>query len=471
MKHKIIIVLSSLIAVTLTGCNEKPECEECPEIPPVHEHTFSSEWEHDETKHWHKATCEHTDLTKDLAEHVFVDGVCECGYEEPEPEPIPEKTYFLPKTIKHTHNGVASEMYKYTFDEDLLGYTETMTSEDPFFAPNTYITTVRYNEDFSKMTSESKIIHEEVNPDSGEIETTSMIMGIEFYEFFENGSYTIEEYQYDEIIEKVELRHKNGYFFNEYGQETIHYQLRPGDDLDDLPILNYTEKTYDYKHRIIRYDSYEGTFQNKYLASYDVYEYDDAQNKGLETSYDLNTETQLFEISSYTDIIMSEIDGDPYFYEQIRYPDGELGNYNVFGYDALYRPIYLNYNRYDVSLLEENDLHQITRYTFENSEGWAFEMDCTYNEDDLLSSTTKHEQFSSDSRSVAYTSYKYNDTKQITNVECSYSHLSETEHEVYLEECEVTYSSIECKDVLERMDINTQLYSMYSDTVFRDWIY
>ena len=362
-------------------------------------------------------------------------------------------------------------MYNYTFDEDLLGYTETMKSEDPFFAPNTYITTVRYNEDFSQMTCEAKIIHEEVNPDSGETETTSMIEGIEFYEYFENGSYTVEEYQYDEFSEEIEFRHKNGYFFNEYGQETIHYQLKPGDELDDLPIFNYTEKTYDDKHRIIKYDSYEGTFKNKYLVSYDVYEYDDETNTGLETSYDLNTETQLFEISSYTDIIMSEIEGDPYFYEQIRYPGGELGNYNVFGYDALYRPIYLNYNRYDVSLLEENDLYQITRYTFENSEGWAFEMDCTYNEDNLLSSTTKHEQYSSNSRSEAYTSYKYNDTKQITNVECSYSYLSETDHNVSLEECEVTYSSIECKDLLERMDINTQLYSMYSDTVFRDWIY
>lgn len=49
-------------------------------------HSFASTWSHDETNHWHAATCEHTDEKKDLAPHTFTvaeDGLsksCECGY-------------------------------------------------------------------------------------------------------------------------------------------------------------------------------------------------------------------------------------------------------------------------------------------------------------------------------------------------------------------------------------------------------
>lgn len=37
----------------------------------THVHTFSSEWSHDETHHWHAATCEHTSEIKDKSEHTF----------------------------------------------------------------------------------------------------------------------------------------------------------------------------------------------------------------------------------------------------------------------------------------------------------------------------------------------------------------------------------------------------------------
>ena len=56
----------------------------------VHEHTFSSDWSYDETKHWHNAACEHSSITSDLAEHTYIKTedsfgniihVCsECGY-------------------------------------------------------------------------------------------------------------------------------------------------------------------------------------------------------------------------------------------------------------------------------------------------------------------------------------------------------------------------------------------------------
>ncbi len=37
--------------------------------PPSHEHSFESSWSVDDTYHWYKATCEHTDVVKDKAEH------------------------------------------------------------------------------------------------------------------------------------------------------------------------------------------------------------------------------------------------------------------------------------------------------------------------------------------------------------------------------------------------------------------
>lgn len=57
-------------------------------VPAIgHEHTFSDEWEYDETHHWHPSTCGH-DVKGGYAEHQFdvvtEDGVttysCECGY-------------------------------------------------------------------------------------------------------------------------------------------------------------------------------------------------------------------------------------------------------------------------------------------------------------------------------------------------------------------------------------------------------
>ncbi len=40
-------------------------------IVPDGEHTFSTEWSHDTTYHWHAATCSHTDQKTDVAQHIF----------------------------------------------------------------------------------------------------------------------------------------------------------------------------------------------------------------------------------------------------------------------------------------------------------------------------------------------------------------------------------------------------------------
>lgn len=54
-----------------------------------HTHVYSTEWEYDDTYHWHKATCEHKDKVEGKAGHELVDGKCAvCDYKKKE-EPAP----------------------------------------------------------------------------------------------------------------------------------------------------------------------------------------------------------------------------------------------------------------------------------------------------------------------------------------------------------------------------------------------
>ena len=41
---------------------------------PTHEHTFSEDWNYNETHHWHESTCEHKGFVSDFSEHTFDEG-------------------------------------------------------------------------------------------------------------------------------------------------------------------------------------------------------------------------------------------------------------------------------------------------------------------------------------------------------------------------------------------------------------
>lgn len=48
----------------------------------THKHTYATTWEHNETNHWHAATCEHEGEKGDEAAHTFNGLTCSvCGYE------------------------------------------------------------------------------------------------------------------------------------------------------------------------------------------------------------------------------------------------------------------------------------------------------------------------------------------------------------------------------------------------------
>ncbi len=83
---------SATCTVTVTAAATEPD-------PPVHEHTWSTEWTTDADSHWHECTGEGCDEVKDKAAHSDgnsdgnSDGKCDtCGYtmttETPDPDPV-----------------------------------------------------------------------------------------------------------------------------------------------------------------------------------------------------------------------------------------------------------------------------------------------------------------------------------------------------------------------------------------------
>ncbi len=88
LRAMLIAIIAVLAMVTTFACGDTT-------TPPAHEHTYATEWSHDESSHWHAATCEHTTLKKDEANHTktervilnptyTTDGkaqlVCTCGW-------------------------------------------------------------------------------------------------------------------------------------------------------------------------------------------------------------------------------------------------------------------------------------------------------------------------------------------------------------------------------------------------------
>lgn len=91
-------------------------------FPPVHSHTYSSDWSSSSTHHWHAATCGHTDQTKDKSEHAFPENWTEVTPATDEADGLEERlcgvcsyrdTRIIP-LLNHNHNV---DRNSWTFDE------------------------------------------------------------------------------------------------------------------------------------------------------------------------------------------------------------------------------------------------------------------------------------------------------------------------------------------------------------------
>lgn len=75
-RFSILVLVLVLMTATLASCGLL--ADQC-------EHTYSDKWEVDDNNHWHKATCDHTDLISSKGGHVDEnnDGACDmCGHGE-----------------------------------------------------------------------------------------------------------------------------------------------------------------------------------------------------------------------------------------------------------------------------------------------------------------------------------------------------------------------------------------------------
>ena len=110
-----------------------------------HTHTFdTTKWESNESAHWHKATCEHTDEKGDFADHRWNDGVITKQATDTEEG---EKTFTCNDCKRTKTESIGTLSHKHTFDETKWESDETHhwhkatcehTSEKEGYAAHTF---------------------------------------------------------------------------------------------------------------------------------------------------------------------------------------------------------------------------------------------------------------------------------------------------------------------------------------------
>lgn len=101
-------ILAFLLAIVMLATTVLTSCDFFNTETP-HEHTYDSEWSYDTNKHWHAATCEHSDEKIDEAEHIdgdLLDGKCE----------VCNAQFYLPA---HEHADEDSDKKCDVYGEDL----------------------------------------------------------------------------------------------------------------------------------------------------------------------------------------------------------------------------------------------------------------------------------------------------------------------------------------------------------------
>lgn len=97
---KLLTLILSLLAITcfsLACAPSTPDNGGEGQNSPQHTHEYSTEYKYDNDYHWHECECGED---KGNAPHSLVDGKCACGYEKKEEE----QTTTTPDTSTHTHD-------------------------------------------------------------------------------------------------------------------------------------------------------------------------------------------------------------------------------------------------------------------------------------------------------------------------------------------------------------------------------
>ena len=118
--------------------NDDGVCDTC--ATAAHVHTFESTWTTDENKHWHAATCDHSNEKKDEGDHELnelgICEVCEVKIGEPDLSTIDKAIAFANAMAGKVVNGVIVQngsyfgvIIEYAFGDDFF-YTNEMYTEN-----------------------------------------------------------------------------------------------------------------------------------------------------------------------------------------------------------------------------------------------------------------------------------------------------------------------------------------------------
>ncbi len=116
------LMLIFAVAFSFAACGEEPE---------EHKHAYSQEWESDDTHHWHKAICEHTDEVSSKEEHTFDEGEVTVEATTTEAGELTKTCTVCGKTDTEVIPPLSDEAHTHEFsDEEIAptcaekGYTE-----------------------------------------------------------------------------------------------------------------------------------------------------------------------------------------------------------------------------------------------------------------------------------------------------------------------------------------------------------
>ncbi len=141
-----VMSLSTLLLFSCTDEGKKESSSSSSSSSSLHEHTYASEWSHDESKHWHDDTCGHG-TKKEEGDHTFDEGkevyegtkftcsVCEYSKTEASKYRVTEKEWdeaFAFESLTVTQSYDSKVKYKAEVGSDsirLVQYLEAGTSE------------------------------------------------------------------------------------------------------------------------------------------------------------------------------------------------------------------------------------------------------------------------------------------------------------------------------------------------------
>ena len=421
----------------------------------IHVHQYAETWSFDQSGHWHKAICEHKDLTKDFSAHIDQnhDGYCDtCLYQ------LIINHYYLPeKILNYRKDGNTLEHeYRFSYDEDFRGYTVTFHYYGEQEDIETY--SVRFSDDFAIKTTLFK--SEEGVPGSFKVTKKEKYIETLLDDF---GSTSVETYEYDETKEEYVFIKKITNKYNSKHQKVLYLDERPKEESElDLYYDSFYEYIYDENLYLISERAYCDDYEDDrfYIENLSEYTYDETYTSGREYSYYCSDGFNL-EFDGYSEISITHDDGNRTFTYQNYDIEGNKGNINIFSYDSELREKRVYYGGLDEDHLSEyNEYGQLVHVSHLDPAFYSVEISASYgNEGSGISNCLVEEQYNSGITIVTSSAFTYNDFHQLSSAEKKAIYADETSDEYALS---VTYTSLQNDLLLDHMDYMIDVLRRYT---------